>query len=170
MNFDLTEDQQSIQAAIEKICPEARNLLIVPENGKHGSFYLASLAPEWPIGAPPPDPLWGTLITLVIVSVLAVSGIYLLRTPLLSGRFTIPARMRSHPFVLGALLLVLFLLPVTVMMHDFWKAVDPEAKQTEMISFNKNLALIGGALILFYFVNVTQSVPLGLTGPLFPAW
>ncbi|MBS4103658.1 DoxX family membrane protein [Tsukamurella paurometabola] len=71
---------------------------------------------------------------------------------------------------LGALLLVLFLLPVTLMMHDFWKAVDPEAKQTEMISFNKNLALIGGALILFYFVNVTQSVPLGLTGPLFPAW
>ena len=35
---------QAAQAAIEKICPEARNLLIVPENGKHGSFYLASLA------------------------------------------------------------------------------------------------------------------------------
>lgn len=71
---------------------------------------------------------------------------------------------------LGALLLVLFLVPVTVMIHDFWTAVDPQIKQTEMISFNKNLALIGGALILFYLVNVTQSVPLGLTGPLFPAW
>ena len=35
---------QAAMAAIEKICPEARNLLIVPENGKHGSFYLASLA------------------------------------------------------------------------------------------------------------------------------
>lgn len=35
---------QAAQAAIEKICPEARNLLIVPENGKPGSFYLASLA------------------------------------------------------------------------------------------------------------------------------
>ena len=34
---------QAAQAAIEKICPEARNLLIVPENGKHSSFYLASL-------------------------------------------------------------------------------------------------------------------------------
>ena len=35
---------QAAQAAIEKICPEARNLLIVPENGKPSSFYLASLA------------------------------------------------------------------------------------------------------------------------------
>ncbi|OJV54355.1 MAG: glutamate--cysteine ligase [Burkholderiales bacterium 68-10] len=34
---------QAAQAAIEKICPEARNLLIVPESGKHSSFYLASL-------------------------------------------------------------------------------------------------------------------------------
>ncbi len=35
---------QAAQAAIEKICPEARNLLIVPENGKPSSFYLSSLA------------------------------------------------------------------------------------------------------------------------------
>ncbi|MFV0680448.1 glutamate--cysteine ligase [Ottowia sp.] len=34
---------QAAQAAIEKICPEARNLLIVPENGQPSSFYLASL-------------------------------------------------------------------------------------------------------------------------------
>ncbi|BDD84718.1 hypothetical protein TPB0596_44810 [Tsukamurella pulmonis] len=71
---------------------------------------------------------------------------------------------------LGALLLVLFLVPVTLMMHDFWTQTDPQVKQTEQISFNKNLAIIGGALILFYVVNVLQSVPLGLTGPLFPAF
>ena len=35
---------QAAQAAVEKICPEARNLMIVPENGKPSSFYLASLA------------------------------------------------------------------------------------------------------------------------------
>ena len=36
---------QAAQAAIEKICPEARNLLIVPENGAHPpGAYLASLA------------------------------------------------------------------------------------------------------------------------------
>jgi glutamate--cysteine ligase len=34
---------QAAQAAIEKICPEARNLLIVPENGEPNSFYLSSL-------------------------------------------------------------------------------------------------------------------------------
>jgi glutamate--cysteine ligase len=34
---------QAAMAAIEKICPEARNLLIVPENGRHSASYLASL-------------------------------------------------------------------------------------------------------------------------------
>ena len=35
---------QAAQAAIEKICPEAHNLLIVPESGKLPPYYLASLA------------------------------------------------------------------------------------------------------------------------------
>jgi len=35
---------QAAMAAIEKICPEARNLLIVPENVTRDSFYLASVA------------------------------------------------------------------------------------------------------------------------------
>ncbi|MDD2611015.1 MAG: glutamate--cysteine ligase [Giesbergeria sp.] len=35
---------QAAMAAIEKICPEARNLLIVPENHKRNSSYLSSLA------------------------------------------------------------------------------------------------------------------------------
>ncbi|MDR2127996.1 MAG: glutamate--cysteine ligase [Burkholderiaceae bacterium] len=35
---------QAAQAAIEKICPEARNLLIVPENGTPSTLYLVSLA------------------------------------------------------------------------------------------------------------------------------
>ncbi len=34
---------QAAMAAIEKICPEARNLLVIPENGAHSSFYLANL-------------------------------------------------------------------------------------------------------------------------------
>lgn len=71
---------------------------------------------------------------------------------------------------LGAVLLIVFLVPVTVMIHDFWTQQDPQAKQTELVSFNKNVALIGAALVLFYFVNQLQSVPLGLTGPLFPAF
>jgi len=34
---------QAAMAAIEKICPEARNLLIIPETGNRNSFYLESL-------------------------------------------------------------------------------------------------------------------------------
>ena len=34
---------QAAMAAIEKICPEARNLLIVPENQAHSTFYLSNL-------------------------------------------------------------------------------------------------------------------------------
>jgi glutamate--cysteine ligase len=34
---------QAAMAAIEKICPEARNLMLIPENGKPGSLYLANL-------------------------------------------------------------------------------------------------------------------------------
>jgi glutamate--cysteine ligase len=34
---------QAAMAAIEKICPEARNLLLIPKNGEHGSFCLDSL-------------------------------------------------------------------------------------------------------------------------------
>ena len=35
---------QAAMAAIEKICPEARNLLIIPENHTRNTFYLANLA------------------------------------------------------------------------------------------------------------------------------
>jgi glutamate--cysteine ligase len=35
---------QAAMAAIEKICPEARNLLIIPENDVRNAFYLSNLA------------------------------------------------------------------------------------------------------------------------------
>ena len=35
---------QAAQAAVEKICPEAKNLLVVPQNRSQSSFYLANLA------------------------------------------------------------------------------------------------------------------------------
>src|SRR5574337_491076 len=35
---------QAAQAAIEKICPEARNLLVIPENHAGNTFYLSSIA------------------------------------------------------------------------------------------------------------------------------
>lgn len=50
----------------------------------------------------------------------------------------------------GAWLLVLFLVPVTIMMHDFWARDGAEA-QREQIAFMKNLSLLGGALLIAYF-------------------
>jgi putative oxidoreductase len=52
---------------------------------------------------------------------------------------------------LGALLLIVTLIPVTFLMHQFWAERDPDAKQTEMAMFMKNIALIGGCVLLFSF-------------------
>ena len=52
---------------------------------------------------------------------------------------------------LGALLLIVTLIPVTFLMHKFWAERDPEAKQTQLSMFMKNIALIGGAVLLFSF-------------------
>ena len=50
---------------------------------------------------------------------------------------------------LGALLLIVTLIPVTFLMHQFWAERDPMAKQTELSLFMKNIALIGGCVLLF---------------------
>jgi putative oxidoreductase len=51
----------------------------------------------------------------------------------------------------GAWLIVIFLIPVTLMMHNFWAIQDAAAAQTEMINFTKNLSLLGGAFLITYF-------------------
>jgi len=51
----------------------------------------------------------------------------------------------------GAWLIVLFLLPVTFMMHKFWGISDPVAAQTQMVMFMKNIALVGSALFISQF-------------------
>jgi putative oxidoreductase len=48
----------------------------------------------------------------------------------------------------GFVSLALFLIPVTFIMHAFWKVQDPMAKMHEMINFMKNIALLGAVLIL----------------------
>jgi uncharacterized membrane protein YphA (DoxX/SURF4 family) len=48
----------------------------------------------------------------------------------------------------GLIALVLFLVPVTFIMHAFWKIQDPMAKMGETINFTKNIALLGAVLIL----------------------
>jgi len=69
---------------------------------------------------------------------------------------------------LGSLLLVAFLLLITPLMHAFWRETDAMQKQLQMVSFTKNTALLGGALVLFYVWNQLQGdAGLSITDPLF---
>lgn len=51
----------------------------------------------------------------------------------------------------GAWLIVLFLVPVTFMMHNFWTITDPMMRQMQMAMFMKNISMLGGALLITYF-------------------
>jgi len=53
--------------------------------------------------------------------------------------------------VLGAWLIVVFLVPVTFTMHAFWAVQDPMMHQFQMAMFMKNIALLGAALLITQF-------------------
>jgi putative oxidoreductase len=50
----------------------------------------------------------------------------------------------------GALLLVVFLVPVTLIMHKFWGLPDPQMAMLQKINFMKNTSLIGACLLIMY--------------------
>jgi len=52
---------------------------------------------------------------------------------------------------IGGWLVVLFLVPVTLMMHNFWAQKDPMMAQMQMAMFMKNVTMIGGALLISQF-------------------
>jgi uncharacterized membrane protein YphA (DoxX/SURF4 family) len=56
--------------------------------------------------------------------------------------------------VYGALAIALVMFPTAIIFHNFWKETDPQAKQTEMMSFNKDIALAGAALVLAFVFSV----------------
>ena len=49
---------------------------------------------------------------------------------------------------LAAILSALLVLIMTITMHNFWTLEDPQAKQIDMIMFMKNIAMIGGLLVI----------------------
>jgi putative oxidoreductase len=51
----------------------------------------------------------------------------------------------------GAWLLIIFLVPVTLMLHNFWAVKDPMMAQMQMAMFMKNLSMLGGALLISQF-------------------
>jgi len=62
-----------------------------------------------------------------------------------------------HPWV-GILAITVFLLPVTVTMHNFW-AYDGLTREIELHSFSGNLGLLGSALM---FLAIPQPWPLSV--------
>ncbi len=58
----------------------------------------------------------------------------------------------------GAVLLLLFLVPVTLMMHNFWAVTDAMAARMQQAMFMKNLAMAGGVLLVVYFGSGPLSV------------
>ncbi|MBU2493228.1 MAG: DoxX family protein [Bacteroidetes bacterium] len=61
----------------------------------------------------------------------------------------------------GAILLIIFLIPTAFIMHNFWTVKDPMMKQQDQINFMKDLALAGAAFLIWYLYQ-TVPVPLSL--------
>jgi len=49
---------------------------------------------------------------------------------------------------IGGWLIVIFLVPVTLMMHNFWFVADPMQAGMQQIMFMKNISMLGAALII----------------------
>ena len=48
----------------------------------------------------------------------------------------------------GIALVTLFLLPVTFLMHQYWKHTDPMMRINDQVNFMKNLAILGASWML----------------------
>ena len=63
----------------------------------------------------------------------------------LAGGFSI---LLGYRVKIGAGLIALFLVPVTLMMHKFWGISDPMMAQMQMAMFMKNVSMLGAALLI----------------------
>lgn len=50
----------------------------------------------------------------------------------------------------GALLILLFLVPVTLVMHKFWGIDDPQVAALQKAMFMKNVSMAGAALLVMF--------------------
>jgi uncharacterized membrane protein YphA (DoxX/SURF4 family) len=60
---------------------------------------------------------------------------------------------------LGVGAIVLFLVPVTLIMHAFWADRDPAQRQADVVNFTKNVGLLGSSLM---FLAVPRPWPYSL--------
>ena len=67
--------------------------------------------------------------------------------------------------VIGAWLIIIFLVPTAVMMHDYWNEKDAMARSNQQVHFLKNITLAGAALIISTIPAIPANWPL-IVGPL----
>ncbi len=65
-----------------------------------------------------------------------------------------------QPYI-GVALIVIFLVPVAFMMHNFWAVEDQQMRMGEMVNFMKNIALAASALM---FLAIPTPWPFSLGG------
>ena len=75
---------------------------------------------------------------------------------LLVGGASLLLGYRPH---IGALAIIVFLVPVTFMMNNFWTIEDAQMRMMGMTEFVKNLALIGSTLM---FLAIPRPWPFSL--------
>jgi putative oxidoreductase len=61
---------------------------------------------------------------------------------------------------IGLACIVLFLVPVTLLMHNYWIETDMMARINQRVNFQKNVALLGAALMM---LMIPRPWPLSLT-------
>ncbi|RMG27012.1 MAG: DoxX family protein [Methanobacteriota archaeon] len=79
---------------------------------------------------------------------MATAAVIITGIMILLGGFSILLGFKPK---IGALLLVIFLIPTTFIMHAFWGIEDPMQSQMQMIMFMKNISMTGAALLIYYF-------------------
>jgi putative oxidoreductase len=62
---------------------------------------------------------------------------------------------------LGALALLIFLVPVTLVMHKFWGLPDPQMAMMQKTHFMKNVGLMGACLLIMYYGSGPYSLDRG---------
>jgi uncharacterized membrane protein YphA (DoxX/SURF4 family) len=62
------------------------------------------------------------------------------------------AILTGMSLILGAWILIAFLVGTSFMMHQYWKITDPMMKMGERINFQKNMALVGALLMIIALV------------------
>jgi uncharacterized membrane protein YphA (DoxX/SURF4 family) len=63
--------------------------------------------------------------------------------------------------VVGVLVIIGFLIPITGIMHDFW-TMDGQDRQNEQIHFLKNVGLIGAALVFLGLATMEWPLAVGI--------